>query len=141
MYIAFLLFLSCTIGRIQKKTVDEGVQLLRVEYSGSQIGVEQQFLMHINRVIRQEGWFGRNPIVLELISVEERWQSPQLWGLEVKAHIRYQDRKSPMIRYRAVERIQYLERFVETRQNAYQMMYLSLSQRVFHWLFIQGSDF
>ena len=136
---AFLLFLSCTIGRVQTHA-SAGVQLREVAYIGSQIGVEKNFKLHINRVLRQEGQYGESPITLELIKVKESWQTPSLWALEVEAAVVYQDRKSPIIRYRSLERIQYVDRFVEQRQEAYQKMYHAITQRVYHWMFMQRNE-
>ena len=123
MYLAFLLFLSCAIGRMQKRSLEEGVYLQRVEYTGSQLGVESQLKQRINHVIRTGGGYGHTPITLEVVSIKEQWQGPLLWVLEVEALVGYHDIKSPLIRYRSMERIEYVEQFMERRQDAYQKMY------------------
>ena len=140
MYIAFFLFLSCTIGRIQIRPSEEGIHVQRVNYTGSQIGLEQQLKQRINYTIRQEGWYGRTPIVLDLIWVQEKWQSSPLWVLEAKASVTFQDKKSPEIRYRYVESVESLERFPDIRQEAYQKMYFTLAQRILHWIFLQRKE-
>ena len=105
--------------------------------SSAQLGVERNVEQRLNQSFRREGVYGERPIVLELRSVEERWLSPILWSLELEAIAGYQDKKSPIIRYRYLGRIEYPQQLGTTRQRAYSNMYQSIAEQVLSWVFVQ----